>query len=122
MNQLAMMNYYKIEVALARAQAFLQRNRKAVIAISAVVMLALFAAAGAHAATAADTWATAGYTFMLNAAQGFFVRGICIVGGLLAMISAAGSGKYVTALGGVALAIFGFLSPTLINAIFTALV
>lgn len=99
-----------------------ERNKTMLFTILAVMAVALFSQM-AHAGTAGDTWAASALTFVTNAATGNFARAICICGGLIFLLMAAGSGKPISALGGVVLAAFGFLSPTLINAIFgTALI
>ncbi len=107
---------------MAWAQAFYETNKKAIWL--AVGMLALMTLSmGVFAAATTDTWANSGYDFVYGMATGKFTRAICIVGGIVATLLAAGSGKPIIALTGVVLAAFGFLSPTLINAIFgTALI
>ena len=106
----------------AQMEAFYARHQKAIL--MAFVLLALMAlSAFATAGTAADTWAASGYTFVKNMATGNFIRGICLVGGIVGVIAGAGSGKPILALTGVVLAAFAFLSPTLIEAVFgTALI
>ncbi len=101
---------------------FYEKNKVMLMALVAVFAIAMFSQM-AHAGTAGDTWAASALTFVTNAATGNFARAICIAGGIIFLLAAAGSGKPIGALGGVVLAAFGFLSPTLINAIFgTALV
>lgn len=101
---------------------FYAQHKKAIIITSVLFALALLSL-DVIAATTTDAWANSGYDFIYAAATGKFTRAVCIAGGIIAIITAAGSGRYIVALGGVVLAMFGFLSPTLINAIFgTALI
>lgn len=112
----------RMDMNTSAFQAVFARHQKAILLVAVMIALALMASMG-HAATAADTWAVSAFTFINNMATGNVVRGICIVGGLLGMLAAAANGKPVLALTGVGLAIFGFLSPTMINAVFgTALI
>lgn len=112
----------QMEAMFNQAQAFAERHQKALIMAAVLLALALVSAA-AVAGTPADTWAAGAYTFIRNMATGNVIRGACIVGGLLGTLAAAINGKPILALTGVGLAIFGFLSPTMINAVFgTALI
>lgn len=112
----------QMELKLNQAHAFYDRHRQPLL-LATLLMALLLASAAAVAGTAADTWAAASYTFISNMATGNVMRGICIVGGLLGTLAAAANGRPVLALTGVGLAIFGFLSPTMINAVFgTALI
>lgn len=112
----------RMDMAVASAQAFFARNQKLVLMVAVMALVALVSAT-ANAATPGDAWASAAFTFINDMATGNVVRGICIVGGLLGMMAAAANGKPILALSGVVLAIFGFLSPTMINAVFgTALI
>lgn len=112
----------RMEMTTSALQAVFARHQKAILLIAAMLALALFSAL-ANAATPGDAWASAAFTFINDMATGNVVRGICIVGGLLGMMAAAANGKPILALSGVVLAIFGFLSPTMINAVFgTALI
>lgn len=97
--------------------AVLVRHKKSLLIACALIALAVISLS-AFAGTPADTWAASSYTFIRNMATGNIVRGICIVGGLIGMMTAAATGKPILALTGVALAIFGFLSPTMVSAIF----
>lgn len=107
---------------LAWAQAFYVTNKKTIWLALGMFAL-MFVSMGVFAAATTDTWANSGYDFVYGMATGKFTRAICIIGGIVAIMTAAGSGRYILALGGVVLAAFGFLSPTLINAIFgTALI
>lgn len=107
---------------MANVVSVYEANKKVIWMVVGVLAL-MTVSMGVFAAATTDTWANAGYDFVYGAATGKFTRAICIVGGIVAIMSAAGSGRYVLALGGVVLAIFGFLSPTLVNAIFgTALI
>ncbi len=81
----------------------------------------LFFSIGAHATTN-DVWAQQAYTMFLDMATGYVGRSICIVGGMLGMLWAMGTGKLTMALLGVGGAVFGVFSPTLINALFGAVV
>ncbi len=58
------------------------------------------------------------YQFVYDAATGYLGRGIAITGGLIALGIAAGTGKAVLAVTGILLAIFGALSPSIIDSIF----
>lgn len=112
----------RMDMLMTDVQAFYARHPKVILMVAALVILA-FGSAAAMAGTPADTWAASAFTFITNMATGNIVRGICIVGGLIGMMTAAASGKPLLALTGVVLAIFGFLSPTMINAVFgTALI
>lgn len=71
-------------------------------------------------ATTNDVWALQAYTMFLDMATGYVGRSICIVGGMLGMLWAMGTGKLTMALLGVGGAVFGVFSPTLINALFGA--
>jgi len=62
------------------------------------------------------------YTFIEGAATGFLGRAIAITGGLIALGIAAATGRYVIAIGGVVLAIFGSLGPAIVDAIFGAVI
>ena len=62
------------------------------------------------------------YDFINNAATGFLGRAIAITGGLIALGVAAATGRYVIAIGGIVLAIFGSLGPDIVDAIFGAVV
>ena len=62
------------------------------------------------------------YEFIHEAATGYLGRGIAITGGLIALGIAAATGRYVVAVGGIVLAIFGALGPQIVNAIFGAVV
>ena len=62
------------------------------------------------------------YTFIEGAATGFLGRAIAITGGLIALGIAAATGRYVVAIGGIVLAVFGSLGPTIVDAIFGAVV
>jgi hypothetical protein len=105
-----------------QAEAFLARNKTAILMVVALLAL-LVASQIALAGTAADAWAEDGYDFIKAMATGNFMRGICLVGGIVGVIAGAGTGKPILALTGVVLAAFAFLSPTLIEAIFgTALI
>ena len=60
------------------------------------------------------------YDFILSASTGYLGRSIAIVGGLVGLGMAAFSGKILPAAIGAALAVFGVLGPTIINAIYTS--
>lgn len=62
------------------------------------------------------------YNFINNAATGFLGRAIAITGGLIALGVAAATGRYVMAIGGVVLAVFGSLGPAIVDAIFGAVI
>ena len=85
-----------------------------------VLGLILMAASPTVWATTNDVWAQQAYTMFLNMATGYVGRSICIVGGMLGMLWAMGTGKLTMALLGVGGAVFGVFSPTLINALFGA--
>lgn len=105
-----------MDALMAEVSAFTQRNKK--VLMMALVATICLMVAGLAMATSTDAWANAGYDFVLAAAKGKFARSICIVGGLVGLMMGAGSGKPILALTGVVLAAFGFLAPTLIDAVF----
>lgn len=112
----------RMDMTVSALQAVFARHQKAILLVAALLALALFSTL-ANAGTPGDAWAASAFTFINSMATGNVVRGICIVGGLLGMMAAAANGKPILALTGVVLAIFGFLSPTMINAVFgTALI
>lgn len=112
----------RMDMAVASAQAFFARHQKLIVMVAVMAVMAL-ASTLANAGTPGDAWAANAFTFINQMATGNVVRGICIVGGILGMMAAAANGKPILALTGVVLAIFGFLSPTMINAVFgTALI
>jgi len=112
----------ELDLRLEQATEFFNKHEKPLMALMLLVVLAMFAGL-AFAATSTDTWAKDSYDFFLAAASGYLVRGICIVGGIIGLLTAAGSGRYLLAAGGVVLAIFGMLGPKLVNAVFgTALI
>ncbi|NNM50701.1 MAG: conjugal transfer protein TraB [Pseudomonadales bacterium] len=85
-----------------------------------IYLLFFIMLAPAVSAATNDVWAQQAYTMFLNMATGYVGRSICIVGGMLGMLWAMGSGKLTMALLGVGGAVFGVFSPTLINALFGA--
>ena len=62
------------------------------------------------------------YDFVEGAATGFLGRAVAITGGLIALGIAAATGRYVVAIGGIVLAIFGSLGPGIVDAIFGAVI
>lgn len=62
------------------------------------------------------------YDFIEGAATGFLGRAIAITGGLIALGIAAATGRYVVAVGGIVLAVFGSLGPDIVDAIFGAVI
>lgn len=110
------MNAIVLENQMELLASYMQTHKKILI-VAATVLFMIMLATLAHA-TSTDAWANSGYDFVMAAAQGKFARSICVVGGLVGLMMGAGSGKPILALGGVVLAAFGFLAPTLINAIF----
>lgn len=116
MNQVLMLES-TVQRFYSELMAFYGAHKKSIFLMT-VVALATLLSLDVMAATATDTWAISGYNFILAAAQGNFVRAVCIVGGLLGLIMGAGSGKPILALTGVVLGMFGVVSPTMINAIF----
>lgn len=106
----------QMEALAQEVHAFTVRHKKPLMLIA--FTMALLMVAGLAMATSTDTWANAGYDFVLAAAKGKFARSICVVGGLVGLMMGAGSGKPILALTGVVLAAFGFLAPTLIDAVF----
>lgn len=92
-------------------------NKRMVImfALTVVLLLPVLASASTSGAAFKDF-----YDFVYDAATGYLGRGIAIVGGLIMLGVAAGSGKATIAILGVVLAIFGALGPGIINSIFNS--
>ncbi|HRJ52230.1 MAG TPA: hypothetical protein PLE99_05660 [Candidatus Thiothrix moscowensis] len=100
------------------ALAFRPNKRMAIMFVLTVVLLLLLpvlASASTSGAAFKDF-----YDFVYDAATGYLGRGIAIVGGLIMLGVAAGSGKATIAILGVVLAIFGALGPGIINSIFNS--
>lgn len=85
------------------------------------LFLALPGSLLAAGATSGDQF-QAFYEFINDAATGFLGRAIAITGGLIALGIAAATGRYVVAIGGIVLAVFGSLGPAVVNAIFGAVI
>lgn len=96
---------------------FISKQKKLIL-VSIVLATCLALSVDVYAAQTQDVWADSFYNLVMNAAQGHTARAICIVGGLMGLIWAAGNGKLTMALLGVGASIFGVLSPTIINAVF----
>ncbi len=96
-------------------QTVAHQNRKA----SALVLLACGVMANPAFATATDTAFAPLFTFFSAAATGNLTRGICLLGGIIGAGTAAVNGKILLAATGAGIAIFGMLSPQIINAFFT---
>jgi len=89
---------------------------------SAMTALLLAPDVATAAGATSGTEFQAFYTFIEGAATGFLGRAIAITGGLIALGIAAATGRYVIAIGGVVLAIFGSLGPAIVDAIFGAVI
>ena len=99
-------------------------NRKVAVSVFMLVMsvlptFALAATLGVDGG-AGGTEFQAFYDFIFGAATGFLGRSVAIIGGLVGLGMGAFSGRIMVALAGVALAVFGVLGPTIINALFTS--
>ncbi len=92
------------------------QSRKRLFLMAAVTMLMLIPVLGSASTTGAVFQGF--YQFVYDAATGYLGRGIAITGGLIALGIAAGTGKAVLAVSGILLAVFGALSPTIINSVF----
>lgn len=58
------------------------------------------------------------YTFIYEASTGYLGRSIAITGGIVGLGFGAFSGKFITGLVGVGIAIVGVMGPKLINSFF----
>ncbi len=101
------------------ALAFRPNKRMAImlafVLVASLVLLPMLASASTSGAAFKEF-----YDFVYDAATGYLGRGIAIVGGLIMLGVAAGSGKATIAILGVVLAIFGALGPGIINSIFNS--
>ena len=103
------------KMVVAKVQTLANKNRIA----TAVVLASCVLVADPALAAAADTAFLPLYTFFSNAATGNLTRGICLLGGIIGAGTAAVNGKILLAATGAGIAIFGMLSPQIINAFFT---
>ena len=92
------------------------KHARGVLMLGLLLIPGLAVAAGATSGTEFQDF----YDFINNAATGFLGRAIAITGGLIALGVAAATGRYVMAIGGVVLAVFGSLGPAIVDAIFGA--
>lgn len=97
------------------------KNSLAVAGLGLMILLFMPGLAQAAGATTGAEFQDF-YDFINNAATGFLGRAIAITGGLIALGVAAATGRYVMAIGGVVLAVFGSLGPDIVDAIFGAVI
>ena len=88
------------------------------IATAMVFAAAMTMTSPVMAATSLDTQFATLYTFFANAATGNLTRAICLLGGIIGAGTAAINGKILLAATGIGIAIFGMLSPQIINSMF----
>ena len=99
------------------------RNVVQVVTWGVILGASLFPGAEAWGASAVTGTEFQGfYEFINEAATGYLGRGIAITGGLIALGIAAATGRYVVAVGGIVLAVFGALGPQIVDAIFGAVI
>ncbi len=94
------------------------RVAAAILSLCCLLLPVCVHAAGATTGTEFQAF----YNFINAAATGFLGRAIAITGGIIALGVAAASGRYVLAIGGIILAVFGSLGPQVVNAIFGAVI
>lgn len=104
-----------VQTAAVNVQTVASQHRVA----TALVMASCLVMANPASAAAADTAFLPLFTFFSQAATGNLTRGICLLGGIIGAGTAAINGKILLAATGVGIAIFGMLSPQIINAFFS---
>ncbi|WP_018694127.1 hypothetical protein [Algicola sagamiensis] len=102
----------------------IEKNENNNLVIFMLFAIAFMMVAPAYAGGAGATGAAfqSFYNFVIDAANGFLGRGICITGGLIGLGYGALGGKPIMAGMGILLAVFGTLAPQIVNTLFTSAV